>query len=748
MYNIINERLFFHQTTKEGKTMSVKEKLMQLTGVNKQSPYVKNHFYLTNMKSSIYMSVIVIVLEIWMIERMIRTIFEKDLGSKLESLIESYFSNYFMLLSAGTLMLLFALRALFNFRKTRWLAIAVILLSLSVVVFEIRMITQFGGSSKTTADLINYLILFSASVVMICFSVVLMLDRKEKKWHSLCVMYVFSFCCINFGIIMSVHSFAKGDQILTFLTMELFVICLLIWRPWIGFLVLTVSYGVFYYRISGIIDISTVERIDGIIDLNTAQIGLGDGVKINGFTMWLSTLLFCIANYSRTMSQGLKDENLEQVNTYLSKISIFDELTGIHNMVHFRTEAEKMLSYVTTDKENSVFLFMDIENFKSYNEKYGFTEGNELLKKTAKIIDETFTGSLVSRFSDDHFVVYTKLDGCKEKISEISVKIHNMQREVHLELKCGAYKPAENDTDASLACDRARFACNTIKKHYHNHFRFYDKKLEEKFRLKQYIVNNIDTAISNDYIKVFYQPIVSTKDGSICGLEALARWNDPKYGLLPPGMFIDTLEEYRQIHKLDQTIIEIVCRDYRQAADEGKPFVPASINFSRLDFELFNVVEFLGSMTEKYRVPKNFIDVEITESALTDQQDFLQKSVDNLRSAGYKVWLDDFGSGYSSLNVLKDYQFDVLKIDMKFLSGFGSNDKAAPILKNIVELTRQLDLVSLTEGVETEQQFEFLRSIGCNRAQGYLFSKPCPKEELYEKVTEGKLKISEEYENK
>ena len=725
--------------------MPLKDTLKQLAGVNKQSPYVKNHFYMTNMKASIYMSVIVIVLELWMIERMIKTIFEKDLGSKFWELTESYFSNYFMLLSAGLLMLLFALRALFNTRKTRWLAVAVIIFSAAVAVFEARMIISYGGSSKTAADLSNYIILFSASLVMVFFAVVLILNRWERKWHSLCVMYVFSFCCINFGIIMSVHSFAKGDQILTFLTMELFVICLLIWRPWIGFLVLTASYLIFYYRISGIIDISTVARVDGIIDLNTAKTGLGDGVKINGFTMWLSTLLFCIANYSKTMAQATKDENLEEVNEYLSKISIHDELTGIHNMVYFRTEAEKMLGYVTTDKDNSVFLFMDIENFKSYNEKYGFAEGSELLIKAAGIIDKTFEGSLVSRFSDDHFVVYTKLDGCKEKVSEISVKIHNMQREIHLELKCGAYKPSQDDMDASLACDRARFACNTIKKHYHHHFRFYDKKLEEKFRLKQYIVNNIDTAIANDYIKVFYQPIVSTADGAVCGLEALARWKDPTYGLLPPGMFIDTLEEYRQIHKLDQTIIENVCRDYRKAADEGLPFVPASINFSRLDFELYDVAEFLGEMTEKYRVPKEFLDVEITESALTDQQDFFQKTVDRLRSLGYKVWLDDFGSGYSSLNVLKDYQFDVLKIDMQFLSGFGSNEKAAPILRNIVNLTKQLDLISLTEGVETKEQFEFLRSIGCNRAQGYLFSKPCPKEELYEKIRSGELKVAKQF---
>ncbi|MDD7516039.1 EAL domain-containing protein [Ruminococcus flavefaciens] len=313
---------------------------------------------------------------------------------------------------------------------------------------------------------------------------------------------------------------------------------------------------------------------------------------------------------------------------------------------------------------------------------------------------------------------------------------------MHLELKCGAYKPVGDEADISLACDRARFACNSIKKHYDRTLRLYDKSLEDKFHLKQYIVNNIDTAIENNYIKVYYQPIVSTIDGRICGLEALARWQDPNYGLLSPGAFIEILEEYRQIYKLDKYIIEAVCRDYRDSVDNDRPFFPVSLNFSRLDFELCDIVGYLCETVERYNVPKNFIDIEITESALTDQKDFLPNAIKELRSYGYKVWLDDFGSGYSSLNVLKDYQFDVLKIDMKFLSGFRNNEKTRPILENIVNLTKQLKMVSLTEGVETKEQFDFLGTIGCERAQGYLFSKPVPLEELRERIASGELSVN------
>ena len=640
-------------------------------GFEKQSKYVDDYFFRANMRASIYMSVVVIVIEIWMIIRLTNTIFANNLQGNFMHYFEKYYINYIVLLASGILMLSYS---------------------------------QAYIRGKTNNHILGQ-----------------------------CIKWVFTFVCIYFGIKVSINDYSKGEQILTFLTMELFSMCLLTWKPITAFILSGGSYLYFFLR------------MNEMVAVNTGEVGTTLATQINFLTMWISTMMVCVANYNNTRLQAQKDENLEQINAYLSKISVEDELTGIHNMVYFRSKGEKVLHYVVTDKDNLLFLFFDIENFKSYNEKYGFQAGNELLIKTAHMIDEAFTGSLVSRFSDDHFVVLTSVDGAQNKIGQLSGEIKKLQKEVHLELKCGAYKPTEDKADISQACDRARFACNSIKKHYDRTLRFYDKSLEDKFQLKQYIVNNIDTAIENGYIKVFYQPVVNTADGSICGLEALARWQDPNYGLLPPGAFIDILEEYRQIYKLDMCMVEAVCKDYRESVDSGKPFVPVSLNFSRLDFELCDIVSYLCETVEKYNVPKEFIDVEITESALTDQQDFLPNAIKNLRSFGYKVWLDDFGSGYSSLNVLKDYFFDVLKIDMKFLTGFDKNEKTRPILENIVDLTKQLNMMSLTEGVETKSQFDFLANIGCNRAQGYLFSKPLPLEELRKKINSGELKISKEY---
>ena len=722
----------------------MKNSIKRYLGLEKQTKYVRDYFYATNMRASIYMSVVVIVLETWMILRMIKLIYQKHLQSQVWVLTEKYFSNYFLLLGSGILMLLFALRALFNMRKQRWLAIAVIAMCAAVAVFEVKMLVDFPGSGKKSPELINYVILLSSAIAMIVYSFILLGNGKERKRYSLGVMYVFSFVCINFGIYISVNGYEKGEQMLAFLTMELFVVCLLVWKPVWGFFVLTSSYLIFYYRISQMIDLSTVGKFKGVVDFTNIKPGLGDGIKINGFTMWLSTMLFCIANYNKTLSQAQKDENLEKMNAHLTRISVEDEMTGIHNMVYFRTEGDKLLNYVTTDTDSAVILFFDIENFKSYNDKYGFYEGNDLLIKFAKHISELFSNSLTARYSDDHFVVLTREEGSLETISQLSEYIKDLQGEVQLTLKCGAYKPMKND-DISLACDRARFACNSIKKHYDVTYCLYDEDLEKRFTLRQYIVNNIDNAIQDGYIKVFYQPVISTLDCSVIGFEALARWQDPKYGMISPGTFIAVLEEYRQIHKLDQRMIELVCSDYRRARDNNEPFVPVSLNFSRLDFELCDIVGILTKMAEKYNVPKNYLDVEITESALTEQQNFLHNAMRRLRNAGYSIWLDDFGSGYSSLNVLKDYQFDVLKIDMKFLNGFGNNEKTKTILENIVDLTQRLGMTSLTEGVETKEQFEFLVEIGCHKVQGYYFSKPVPYNEMKEKISSGQLKVSNQY---
>ncbi len=257
--------------------------------------------------------------------------------------------------------------------------------------------------------------------------------------------------------------------------------------------------------------------------------------------------------------------------------------------------------------------------------------------------------------------------------------------------------------------------------------------------LKEYVVKNIDRAVEEGYIRVFYQPVARTITGDICGMEALARWDDPEHGLLSPAVFIEALEEAGLIHKLDSCIVRRVCEDYRYAQEKGLPFTPVSFNLSRLDFRLCNMVDIINKAAYENNVPLDMLRVEITESVIADDRPFMHDVFSRLANLGYRVWMDDFGSGYSSLNFLKDFDFETLKIDMLFLSDF--NERSKSIITSIVDMAKRIGIHTLAEGVETAEQAEFLKSIGCEKVQGYYFGKPMPFSETLKSIEERGLKI-------
>ena len=257
--------------------------------------------------------------------------------------------------------------------------------------------------------------------------------------------------------------------------------------------------------------------------------------------------------------------------------------------------------------------------------------------------------------------------------------------------------------------------------------------------MQQYVINNIDKAIENDYIQVYYQPVARTLTGEICAMEALARWDDPEYGLLSPAVFIEALEGAELIYKLDSCIVRKVCQDYRNAQLNGLPFTPVSFNLSRLDFRLCDMIETINKAAMENDVPLDMLRVEITESVIADDRNFMHDIFDKLAALGYRIWMDDFGSGYSSLNFLKDFDFETLKIDMLFLSDF--NDRSRSIITSIVDMAKKIGIHTLAEGAETKEQVDFLRSIGCEKVQGYYFGKPMPYLETLENIRKHGFKI-------
>ncbi len=415
---------------------------------------------------------------------------------------------------------------------------------------------------------------------------------------------------------------------------------------------------------------------------------------------------------------------LSAVGVGIPQESDFDTLTGLPNMNYFRTQVKKILPLFSKERQ-CVFVYFDIDNFKAYNNEFGFKDGDNLLKSVAFIIQDAFPQRLLSRFSDDHFVVCVFKDELEAVITSIHTVITSLSKKGYVDLKAGVYE-YQDGVSISAACDFAKAACDSIKGQYSTYYRYYDETLEHKIKLRQYIINNLRKSFDAGRIKVYYQPVIRSLSGNICGLEALSRWETEEYGQLMPSDYIGILEDSHLIHKHDMYMVEQICRDYTQMQAEHTA-VPISINLSRVDFMECDVIGIIEMLVKKYNVPKQMLNFEVTESA--EGRENLSSQVATLRKAGYEIWMDDFGSGYSSLNDLKEYEFDVLKNDMQFLTDFNDTEKALKsriILNSNILMAKKLGIRTLAEGVETEDQMNFLKNAGCDILQGYFYSKPIP----------------------
>ena len=404
-----------------------------------------------------------------------------------------------------------------------------------------------------------------------------------------------------------------------------------------------------------------------------------------------------------------------------------DGITGLPGQTRFLKEASLLLS-LSGETERKVMLYMNIRNFRMYNLLYSSQRGNEFLQETARILKTAFPDALISRFSDDHFAILTGRAGVEEKIGRAYDKIMALREDVDLAVKFGLYVIVDGSMKPEIACDLAKAAADSIKDNYQLHMQVYTDKIGKKAFIKSYVMDHLQEAMDKKYIQIYLQPVIRTISGTLCSAEALSRWIDPVYGLLSPADFIPALEESRQIQKLDLYVLEEICRTYRSRVDKGLPVIPISFNLSRIDFYSGSIFEEVDAIVRKYQGPHCMIHVEITESVFVKDGVSISTQIDKFRDAGFEMWMDDFGSGYSSLNVLKDYHFDEIKIDMAFLSSF--TQKAKDIIKSTVRMAKDIGIHTLVEGVETEEQMRFIRSIGCEKIQGWYYGRPMPLSEL------------------
>ncbi|MBO4531262.1 MAG: EAL domain-containing protein [Paludibacteraceae bacterium] len=411
--------------------------------------------------------------------------------------------------------------------------------------------------------------------------------------------------------------------------------------------------------------------------------------------------------------------------------STHDSITGLYTREYLFEQIEKRLR---EDKDTHYMIgYMEISNLKVINDVFGRDFAELTLKRAAEFIKEGVGNKcLYGRLSDDSFgILIDKADfdnkPVDEKIANFTVSDNNLEHRVLLHY--GIYDISKDDEiDVPLFFDSARLATTMISDTYQERVVYYDDKLRNEIIHNQLISNQLQEAISTRQIKPYLQPIVDER-GLLAGAEALVRWLHPEEGFMNPGAFIPVFERNGLIADVDRHMWRCACEILADWKTRGIDcFI--SINISPKDFYYMDVVKELKNLVEEFCIEPEKLRVEITETVMVNDSIDIIKIVNELRDNGFIVEMDDFGSGYSSLNLLKDINIDVVKIDMQFLKDSERNRKAGTIIKNIINMTKEMDMDSLTEGVETAKQYEYLYAMGCKLYQGYYFSKPIPVEDF------------------
>ena len=431
----------------------------------------------------------------------------------------------------------------------------------------------------------------------------------------------------------------------------------------------------------------------------------------------------------------------DQIRKYIADLNhqlFHDRLTDLPNMRHFFTLAEELRVQMLADGQQPVMVYFDIIGLRHYNRQYGFEKGDRLIVGFADILRRQFGDHRICRFNGDHFAAVTDEARVGEELQTVLQQCETVMDGKRLPIRVGVYPNRLEVVDVNVACDRAKFACDQNKGSLTSTITWFDEKMLKNGEIYRHIISNLDRALAEGWVKVYYQPIIRAANGRICDEEALARWIDPTLGFLSPAYFIPALEESKLIYKLDLYVLEQILEKMKQQAEAGLYVVPQSVNLSRMDFESCDVVEEIRRRVDAAGIDRSMITVEITESVIGGDFEFMKEQVARFRELGFPVWMDDFGSGYSSMNVLQQIHFDLIKFDMRFMEHFDEGDESKIILTELMNMAISLGMETVCEGVEQAQQVEFLREIGCTRIQGYYYGKPMPFEgivSLFEKGT-------------
>lgn len=446
---------------------------------------------------------------------------------------------------------------------------------------------------------------------------------------------------------------------------------------------------------------------------------LDDEGKSIGTLYWIQDVTESIENYEKMVHRAN-----------------FDELTGIYNEAHFHEETRKLLQ----ENSDKTFLMIcsNVDRFKIFRDLFGKERAQEYLIETAEAFKVGLAKIPLCRYGrlgeDSFYIILPKENYSEEELLHavdfITEKFNT--NNYHMHVRLGIYEIVDANLPVATICNRAAMACDVKIMDYRKKVMWFDEKIQKEAMLREKYNAELSSAIDHGEIHAYLQPQMN-QQGEIMGAEALARWIHHEDGVIPPARFIPAFEENGRITELDICIWRQACAKLKEWKEKGRTDLHISVNISAKDIYALDIFEFFMNLIKEYDISPKNLKLEITESAIINDLQQHVNLIDRLHEAGFEIEMDDFGSAYSSFNMLKDICVDVLKIDMKFLGDTDNIERSRVILKSIIDLSKELQMKTVAEGVETEEQFEFLKNVGCDIYQGYYFAKPMAMKDFEEK---------------
>lgn len=461
---------------------------------------------------------------------------------------------------------------------------------------------------------------------------------------------------------------------------------------------------------------------------------------------WVTFII--VATVAALLAYILVSQN--RARKKIERIAFTDEVTGSFSWLKFRECCKDILR--ANPDQHFAFVSLDINKFKIFNQLYDYDNGNLLLRHVAAVLEnDMHENEIFSHTGSDEFnvlITYYSQGDIVGRILKWNQAIREyeftMKRNYNLLLSYGVYQVEPGDTYVTRMSDRSKIAKNSIKHNSHIFYAFYSDAMNAEMLREKQLENDMESALSGGEFLVYYQPKYDLNTEQPLAAEALVRWRSPNSGFMNPGVFIPVFEKNGFIVKLDMHVFEHVCIFLRNRLDEGKNVVPIAVNFSRLNMYRTDFVEQLLSIIQKYDISTDLLEIELTESALTYNDELIVARMHELKDAGFRLTIDDFGTGYSSLNLLRTLPVDVIKLDKRFFTQRLDSDREKIVISSIEDMAQKLEITVVAEGVETTAQADFLKKIGYDIVvQGFLYAHPMPEEEfvgLLDMLGKGPLK--------